>query len=152
VDLDQPDQERRHAADLPRRLPAGEAVEDLRPLVPHGGHDRRALAPAAQRLGHRLDRLWHPQAVAPEAVAQLIEVHRDDTTAGAWVHRPGSCRGGIGERERGPGWSRHLPAPSSFWGNETLCSHVAGGPYRATNSGPAAPASLASPPRPERPL
>src|SRR6185312_14367105 len=52
----------------------------------------------------------------------------------------------------GPGWSRYLPAPSSFWGNETLRSGVAGGPYRSTNSRPAAPAGLASPPRPERPL
>src|SRR5689334_5389795 len=52
----------------------------------------------------------------------------------------------------GPGWSRHRPAPSSFWGNETLWSGVAGGPYRSTNSGPAAAAGLASPPRPERTL
>jgi hypothetical protein len=52
----------------------------------------------------------------------------------------------------GPGWSRYLPAPSSFWGNGTLRSGAAGGPYRSTDSGPAAPAGLASPPRPERPL
>src|SRR5262249_39936553 len=52
----------------------------------------------------------------------------------------------------GPGWSRCLPAPSSFGGNGTLRSSVAGGPYRSTNSRPAAPAGLAPPPRPDRPL
>ena len=86
-------------------------------LLAQRRHDRRALPPAPQRHGHRLHRLRHPQAVAAEVVAQLVEPHRRDLTDGAHVHRPGSCPGD--DRRKGAGgpeWLQDLPAPSSFLG------------------------------------
>ena len=87
-------------------------------LFTHRRHDRRALAPAAQRLRHRLDRLRHPQPVAAELVAQLVEPHRGDLTDWRTGPSPWLLSEGIGERERGArsDGSRNPPAPSSFWG------------------------------------
>ena len=75
-----------------------------------------ALAPAAERLRHRLDRLRHPQPVASEVVSQFVEPHRSDLTDGARIHRLVSSGRGSEKGSGGPERSRNPPAPSSFWG------------------------------------
>ena len=115
VDVDDPHQQRGHAADLERRLPAGEAVEHLGSFRADGGDDRRALAPAAERLSHGGDGLGHAEPIASELIAQLVQRHGTDLTDRIGIHRPLS--GGNRRKEAGgPERLRDPPAPSSFWG------------------------------------
>src|SRR5512135_2630853 len=109
LQLREPHQQRGHSTYLSRRLPAGETVEHLRPLLAHRRHERRALAPAAERLRHHLDRLRHPQPVASEVVSQFVEPHHGDLTDRARIHRlVSSWRGS----EKGSGGTGASPEPS----------------------------------------